>query len=125
MKKIKKPKSKRKLLENQLDAAWAKYVKERDGVCMMCGGNGVLAAHHSFGRVHKMTRWDVDNGVALCWPCHQYRAHGDPLGYSAWFKSKFGEEKYDLLERKHNQSITYDLDCLQTMLDWFWRNKNV
>lgn len=58
---------------------WRRKVLDRDGnTCVRCGfvgtgsrGRATLHAHHkkSFARYPKL-RFDVDNGVTLCVPCH-------------------------------------------------------
>lgn len=114
---VKKKKSTRSKLEKELDIAWSEYVRGRDKRCMFCGGSSVLAAHHAFGRVHKATRWDVMNGVALCWPCHQFRAHGDPCGFREWFAGHVGQDQYLRLAEVHNQVVKHTPDDLMAMLE--------
>lgn len=74
---------------------WSAAVRTRDGyVCQYCGTPTKRAeAHHIFTRQHMSTKFDVDNGITLCWPCHHYRAGtGDFvyweqhqwLGLAAW-----------------------------------------
>ena len=119
MARIKKPN--KKLLEKKLDIAWSLYVRNRDKECQKCHGAGHISPHHAFGRRHHATRWDVDNGIGLCFPCHIHWAHRDPSGFTEWFRSKVGEEKYNKLREKHLEIVQYDADCLQTMLDWFYK----
>ena len=57
---------------------WSRLVKERDGYrCRECGcADGVLHSHHIKRWMdHPELRYDVDNGITLCEPCHQ-KAHG-------------------------------------------------
>ena len=119
MVRIKKPN--KKLLEKKLDTEWSAYVRGRDSKCQKCGGQGSVSAHHAFGRRHHATRWDVNNGVGLCYPCHIHWAHRDPCSFAEWFKSHVGSEKYNALSGIHNKVVKYDADCLQTMLDWFYK----
>jgi hypothetical protein len=53
--------------------SWAKAVISRDlATCQHCGATEVeLHAHHikSFAG-HPAERWDIDNGLTLCAPCH-------------------------------------------------------
>lgn len=61
--------------DNHQQAKWRKRVYERDGyVCQCCadksGGN--LNAHHVLAHAtNPADRWNVDNGVTLCAPCHR------------------------------------------------------
>jgi 5-methylcytosine-specific restriction endonuclease McrA len=120
--KKKDTKAQKKRLEKELDVAWSKYVRNRDKKCQKCGSQSAsLSSHHAFGRRHMATRWDVNNGVGLCYPCHIRWAHGDPSGFTEWFRQKIGDEKYIHLALEHDKIAKYDCDALQTMLDWFWR----
>lgn len=68
--------------KRSLDKLWAARIKARDESCQFCGRTeGRLNAHHIFSRRHLATRWDLRNGVLICFTCHQ-RAHNDiPWGY--------------------------------------------
>lgn len=112
-----KKKTDRKKIENALDKAWSGYVRSRDKSCKLCGSSSILAAHHAFGRVHRATRWDVMNGVALCWPCHRFRAHGDPAGFSVWFERHVGSEQYQRLSEAHRIISKHTIEDLKIMLD--------
>ena len=64
--------------KRKLDKLWSTIIHKRDKWCMICGKvDGVLNAHHINSRSHIATRWDVRNGVLLCFWCHQ-RVHNDP-----------------------------------------------
>lgn len=115
-------KKQKQLLEKKLDKAWSEYVRNRDNRCKKCGGSGAVSPHHAFGRRHMATRWDVNNGVGLCYPCHIHWAHRDPAGFTEWFRELIGDEKYIHLALEHNKIVKYDNECLETMLDWFFKN---
>lgn len=55
-------------------ARWARAVILRDRRCVRCGATGNLQAHHkqSYTR-HPDVRFSLDNGEALCAPCHHSR----------------------------------------------------
>lgn len=60
--------------------AWRKIVFERDNyTCQHCGDNkgGNLNAHHikSWGEFPEY-RFDINNGITLCVPCHQKEHYG-------------------------------------------------
>lgn len=65
------------------DLAWEADVLRRDGRCTFphdgrnCSCWGKLTAHHIILRRHKATRWDVDNGTALCKVAHTYVHSGE------------------------------------------------
>lgn len=54
--------------------SWARAVLSRDkGTCQHCGVQNVgLHAHHILPfATHPEKRWDVDNGITLCYQCHE------------------------------------------------------
>lgn len=66
------PNSRRKASRGK-QGAWARAVFSRDkNTCQHCGATEIqLHAHHvkSFADYPDL-RWDVDNGLTLCWKCH-------------------------------------------------------
>src|SRR6185295_2701903 len=51
---------------------WANAVKARDGKCMQCGALEGLHAHHIKPQAtHPELRYVLENGLTLCFPCHQ------------------------------------------------------
>lgn len=66
-----------KALKNKCDKLWSEAVRTRDGACVLCGKTEGLNAHHwihskAQGNLH---RWDVKNGITLCFACHIYKVH--------------------------------------------------
>lgn len=62
----------------QLDSLWSSIIREiYHGKCALCGREGT-AAHHFFGKgSHSSVRWDVHNGLWLCFGCHIRKVHQD------------------------------------------------
>lgn len=59
-----------------LDSKWSLEVRERDrhkcrlwNIFNDCSIKATQA-HHLFTRSYKIIRHDVDNGIAVCWSCH-------------------------------------------------------
>lgn len=76
-------------------------VRERDLACVLCGDRETLTCGHLFSRVAYSTRWDLDNCFAQCLSCnlkHEYK----PYNFFKWYINKFGQEKLDELDKKHN-----------------------
>ena len=115
MKKPKKPNKAK--LEKLLDKEWSEYVRNRDKVCQKCGSFSSISAHHAFGRRHRAVRWDVVNGVGLCFPCHIRWAHRDPAGFSVWFERRVGADQYARLAEAHNQVVKHSAEDLQQILE--------
>lgn len=66
-----------KRLRKACDKLWSEAVRTRDGACVLCGAKEKLNAHHwihsrAQGNFH---RWDVKNGITLCYACHVYKVH--------------------------------------------------
>lgn len=65
-----------------LQARWRDEVYRRDAfACQCCGDDrgGNLHAHHIEPHAHnKAARWNIENGITLCAPCHRgfHRAYG-------------------------------------------------
>jgi hypothetical protein len=86
---------------------WAKKeaIRLADGKCQRCGRakkNGYVmhGSHiHSEGTYKSMSA-DVDNILCLCYQCHFYWWHSNPLEASKWFNSRFPK-----LARRLNQRI--------------------
>ena len=98
MRRTKSDRSKRIQL---LDTLFSEAVRIRDHyTCQYCG-NATKSAqtHHIFTRQNFSTRYDMVNGVTLCFYCHRYRAHGgSEFTYWAertWLGMKAFEELHD------------------------------
>jgi len=99
----------RTLTKNRLrdinDDLWSLIVRTRDNfVCKMCGTQTKHSeAHHIFGKVIKITRWNIDNGITLCFYCHRFKMHGGNLSNEnriELFRKILGREKYEKLKLK-------------------------
>ena len=71
-------------LVKKLDALWSLRVRERDNRCMLCGGyvgeiNRLQAHHWIITRAQSSKyRWDLRNGVSLCYGYHIHQVHSNP-----------------------------------------------
>lgn len=81
----------RQMRENR---RWMEAIRNRDGTCVRCGATDNLESHHKTklaelvavlgiktrddARKHATVLWDLNNGEALCQPCH-YAEHGRQL----------------------------------------------
>lgn len=84
----------KKAEERELDLMWKEKVKERDNYfCIICckpveGKN--CHAHHILPKGLKGLRWDVDNGITLCYRHHKvglYSAHMNAIWFTFWLKT--------------------------------------
>jgi predicted restriction endonuclease len=65
-------------IKKELDALWSKRIRESDGRCVLCGSKDkqLYAHHYIVNRARSVKyRWDMRNGVSLCYGCHRYKVH--------------------------------------------------
>jgi hypothetical protein len=56
---------------------WAKAVKERDGnQCVVCGEKKSICAHHLIPWEIEKYRFDINNGISLCFKHHTRYSYG-------------------------------------------------
>jgi nitrite reductase/ring-hydroxylating ferredoxin subunit len=65
-----KAKPNRKKLDKELLDLFSDAVIARDNTCRYCNRDSQLSAHHIRVKQHRATRYSVENGLCLCWPCH-------------------------------------------------------
>jgi hypothetical protein len=101
---------KRSTVQNRLDSNWSLAVKIAAGFrCQCCNrvkkdlpGKQLLNSHHIIRREVKIFRWDLSNGICLCYVCHAKKAHAlhfiaqlkwhafIKLRHSMWMHEKYG-----------------------------------
>ena len=120
---VKKAKTERKKLRDQLDKLWAILVKlQVGGKCERCGSTEHLNSHHIFSRSNLSVRWDLDNGVCLCVGHHtfgRWSAHKAPIWFIEWIKEKRGIEWYERLRVKANEVKKWTIPELKELLEGF------
>ena len=97
--KPKKEKSRRSALKKALDVEMSKQVRERDKHrCRRCGKERV-SHHHIFTKTRLTTRWDMKNGVSLCFFDHRW-AHAAAEEFREWVLTWMPQREYDALYLK-------------------------
>ena len=111
-------KSRRSSLIKALDALVSRQVRERDGYrCRKCGVNrsgGRVYHHHIFTKIRLTTRWDLKNGVTLCFYCHRW-AHSAGEEFREWVLTWMPAAEYESLYLKSQMHGGYkecDLEWL-------------
>jgi len=84
-----------------LDETFSKVIRNRDKKCLKCSKVNFLHAHHIFRRNKMNTRWDLSNGITLCFHCHNWW-HNNPVEATHWIESKLGPTRLRELEDKSN-----------------------
>ena len=94
-------KTPRKKAVERLDKAFSKYIRQRDGMCVLCKSRENLQCGHLITRSKYSTRWDEWNCFAQC-AGHNYEHEGHPEKFTLWYLRTFGAPKYvDLVERSN------------------------
>lgn len=103
-----KKKSERTKRQELCDTLFSEAVRLRDhGTCCYCGKTTKMAqVHHIFSRVHMSTRYDVDNGVTLCYYCHMMVAHHDGGTFNHWVEYDWlGHAAYEALYQRMRETV--------------------
>ena len=76
-------KSNKQRLTKKADSLWSLCVRKRDGECVLCGSKNALQAHHWILTRNQSAkyRFDLRNGVTLCYGCHIHGVHSNPSVY--------------------------------------------
>ena len=112
-------KANKKSLMKELDKLWSLAVKKADkGLCQWCKDRSKITkgvnAHHIIPRSRgKSTRWELGNGIYLCFYCHHRRILDEPIEYAGFIISWMGGQTlYDDLKAKSKIIKKWTLDEL-------------
>lgn len=70
------------------DKEFSEYIRKRDGKCLICSKITNLQCAHLISRTAREYRWDEKNAITLCYSCHFYKWHRDPLFCMSWILSE-------------------------------------
>ncbi len=105
-------------LIKKLDKAFSEKVRAI-GVCARCrkGAEQItLQCAHLIGRRNMAVRWDLDNGIPLCYACHMFWAHKEPIWFNDFAKQYLGEYKFNKLKQKAQMIKKWTIQDLQDLL---------
>ena len=109
--------------KRQLDPLMSKLVREK-GYCERCKRTtGVLNDAHIIGRINLTLRWDIFNHLCLCYQCHRYFWHEEPLESSQWFQKKYPGRYEYLMKVKNKVNKRTEEDYIQ-LRKWI-KNKKI
>ena len=98
-----KTKSKKWLDREALKTRREGVLKRDHGMCQICGNKPNKAhVHHIIPRQVKDTRYDVMNGIVLCFNHHKVGVmspHVNALWFAKWFKLHKKEQYKDLMKK--------------------------
>ena len=109
---------KTKLIKS-LDKLWSLKVKERaEFKCEFCLEEGVwLNSAHIVGRRYRTLRWDIDNGMCLCYGCHRAYDEHQPQAEQIR-RIVIGEERLErLLAKKQVIAKNQDYEEIKKALE--------
>lgn len=122
-----KKKSTTASLVAKLDRVFSRYIRLRDAMpsgfcrCISCGqikSVKQMDCGHYFSRRSMATRFDEDNCNAECKACNRFSA--DHLhGYRENLIKKIGEQRFALLEVKHNQTRKWSVWELEQLITYY------
>ena len=96
-------------LLRRADEAFSRYVRQRDGRCVVCKSTARLQCAHIISRRYRGTRWNPANAVCLCASCHVYYEHR-PLEWQEW-----AGQDWDVLRR---MALDFDGDWKDMAEPW-------
>ena len=90
----------------QLDEIWKRNVYTRDeNKCQVCGtevSGHNKQAHHIIPKGIKGMRWDLNNGITLCYRHHKigrFSAHLNAVWFTYWLKTQKLEQHNYIVEK--------------------------
>jgi len=95
-----------KTLRAECTHLWGLVVRNRDNhTCQWCGKPG-NQPHHIVSKAQgNIARFDVDNGITLCFYCHMRRIQREPLEFAEFVHRWLAARKldYDGMRKKYQQ----------------------
>jgi len=112
-----------KTQRNKLKKLLHQLVVVRDKKCLKCGANKILHASHIYPKgTYRHMEFEPDNLKALCFRCHLYWWHKNPIEAGEWFRKTY-PAWYRRLKKKAETPIgvvkpmlVYDYDKLEAKL---------
>ena len=95
-----KPK-KKKIKESAVDKVFSLWIRNKDKTCQRCGTNQNLQCAHIFSRTARSVRWEPLNALTLCYKCHLFWAHKNPIEFTEFIRLRLGEKDFALLKKKY------------------------
>lgn len=100
------PKKTNKKEKRILDEVWKRNVKVRDDyTCQICKKKvekNNCHAHHILPKQLEKYRWDINNGITLCYPCHKvgrWSAHMNAVWFAFWLKTNKNKQFWYIVEK--------------------------
>lgn len=89
----------------EADSKFSKIIIARDGKCLNCGSPYFLSCSHFHGRSNYAVRWDPDNCITLCLPCHEVWESKKQGIYADFMETWLGRQRFLLLNQRAAMKI--------------------
>lgn len=96
----------------EADSKFSKIIIDRDGKCLNCGSTSILSCSHFHGRSIWATRWDPENCITICIPCHDIWESKKKGVYKDFMLEWLGTDRFYLLEFRAHHWVTSREDSL-------------
>ena len=117
-KKVTKVTRKKRLNKTCLEL-WSLCVRGRDRTCRNCNSDHRITAHHIRSVTHAATRFDLENGLTLCWKCHSLQKY-HPERFQDMIIEIIGQDFYEAMKKKSLCVVDHtiaDLEDIKAVLD--------
>lgn len=92
--------------KKKADKAWSAAIRRKNNGCCEICNRGANQPHHYIGKRNYTMRFDLRNGVLLCYTHHvggRHSAHGDGEWFRAWFKESRPEDLEYIIKNKEKK----------------------
>lgn len=85
-----------KRAKKDCDRLWGQVVLDLSGrICRVPGcGRPATNPHHIFSKIYANTRYDIENGFAMCWAHHKHLAHMKHEEFRDVVITTLGEDRF-------------------------------
>lgn len=90
-----------------LDALCKAVTLARDQRCVRCGSEDSAHWHHAYTRRIHVTRWDLENVMILCAPCHTWWHWNEAAGFR-WWVGRVGRSQERRVWKRHDSHTRPD-----------------
>ena len=90
------------------DILFSQIIRARDKKCLRCSKTENLQCAHIFSRKNYATRWFPQNAITLCYACHIFWGHKNPVDFTRFVENILGKETLDGVQSLSHQVIKHE-----------------
>lgn len=108
---------------SKVDSMFSLFIRTRaHWRCLRCGAahpppTSALHCAHFIGRGNKATRFDPENAVAACYPCHQLWDGAKREEFREFMQKRLGRKGFEALLRR-GRSIKKESEAVAEAMEW-------